>query len=236
MVAAHGIEVSAVRAENLKLNTGTINRRRAPSGRDIISDAALFNLFGVDRIKALDRSDYEGAEIIDDLGTPVPDELKCCADFIVDGSTLDNTFNPALTLKNYCELLRPGGRLCLINTLSNHFDPYTIATPSWFFDYFVMNKFDDCRVYIIVISRTRSQTHFPSMPIVCWTREKLCGTSSPHSRCRPLSSPKRGPVRQPASRRPKRYTVPRRSGMHIGTICVGSNPIRALTSCGRVAR
>jgi hypothetical protein len=150
MVAAHGIDVSAVQAENLKLNTATINRRRAPSGRDIISDAAFFNLLGVDRIKALDRSDYEGAEIIHDLGAPVPDELKCCADFIVDGSTLDNTFNPALTLKNYCELLRPGGRLCLINTLSNHFDPYTIATPSWFFDYFVMNKFDDCRVYIIV--------------------------------------------------------------------------------------
>jgi hypothetical protein len=29
----------------------------------------------------------------------------------VDGSTLDNTFNPALTLKNYCDMLRPGGRL-----------------------------------------------------------------------------------------------------------------------------
>src|ERR1700675_192878 len=92
MVAAHGIDVSAVQAENLKLNTATINRSRATAGRDTISDAAFFNLLGLDRVKALDRSDYEGAEIIHDLGSPVPDELKCCADFVVDGSTLDNTF------------------------------------------------------------------------------------------------------------------------------------------------
>ena len=150
MVAAHGIDVSAVQPENLKLNIATINRHRAALGRDLISDAAFFNLLGVDRIRALDRSDYEGAEIIHDLGIPVPDELKGCADFVVDGSTLDNTFNPALTLKNYCDLLRPGGRLFLINTLSNHFDPYTIATPLWFFDYFAMNKFDDCHVYVLV--------------------------------------------------------------------------------------
>jgi hypothetical protein len=160
MVAAHGIDVSAVQAENLKLNTATINRSRATAGRDTISDAAFFNLLGLDRVKALDRSDYEGAEIIHDLGSPVPDALKCCADFVVDGSTLDNTFNPALTLKNYCDLLRPGGRLMLVNTLSNHFDPYTVATPSWFLDYFVMNEFDDCRVYVVVYFPDKRQNAF----------------------------------------------------------------------------
>ena len=150
LVASHGIDVSGAKAENLKINTETINRSRAASGKEIISDGALFSLLGVDRIKALDHSDYEAAEVIHNLTTPVPENLKGCADFIVDGSTLDNTFNPALTLKNYNDLLRPGGRLLLINSLSNHFDPYTIATPSWFFDYFVVNKFEDCRVYVLV--------------------------------------------------------------------------------------
>ena len=39
-------------------------------------------------------------------------------DFVVDGSTLDNTFNPAQTLRNFAELLRPGGRLLTINAFS----------------------------------------------------------------------------------------------------------------------
>jgi hypothetical protein len=65
----------------------------------------------VENIQALDRSDYEGANVIHDLNLPVTDRLKGIADLIVDGSTLDNTFNPALTLKNYCDMLRPGGRL-----------------------------------------------------------------------------------------------------------------------------
>src|SRR5262249_51539896 len=69
---------------------------------------------------------------------------------IVDGSTLDNTFNPALTLKSYADLLRPGGRLVAANAFSNHHDPYVMASPAWFLDYFVMNRFADCKVYVVV--------------------------------------------------------------------------------------
>jgi hypothetical protein len=46
-------------------------------------------------------SPYEGAEIIHDLNRPVPDKLKESADFIVDGSTLDNVFDPAMVLRNF---------------------------------------------------------------------------------------------------------------------------------------
>src|SRR5580658_8160978 len=55
-----------------------------------ISDRALFRLLGVPRIRVLDHSNYEGADLIHDLTTPIPAELRECADFILDGSTIDN--------------------------------------------------------------------------------------------------------------------------------------------------
>jgi hypothetical protein len=67
-------------------------------------------------VLALDHSNYEGAEIIHNLTTPVPPELRKRADFILDGSPLDNVFDPATVITNFAEMLRPGGRLITTNT------------------------------------------------------------------------------------------------------------------------
>jgi SAM-dependent methyltransferase len=111
-----------------------------------ITDRALFRLLGVSRAMALDHSDYEGAEIVADLNFPIKTDRR--ADFILDGSTLDNIFNPAQGIQNLARLLRPGGRLISANVYSNHNFPYTILTPLWLLDYFVINGFSDCRVYV----------------------------------------------------------------------------------------
>jgi 2-polyprenyl-3-methyl-5-hydroxy-6-metoxy-1,4-benzoquinol methylase len=66
-------------------------------------------------VKAVDVSPYEGAEVIHDLNQPLPDRLRGTADFIVDGSVLDNVFDPATGLRNLTEMLRPGGRLLMSN-------------------------------------------------------------------------------------------------------------------------
>ncbi len=148
-VRSHGL-TPAIDAKDIVLDRDTVNRRPGWADREMISDASLFALLGNTKVKALDHTSYEGAEVVHDLTTEVPPRLRGCADFIVDGSTLDNTFNPALTLKNYADLLRPGGRLFAINTFSNHFDPYVIPSPLWYLDYFVMNRFADCKVYVMV--------------------------------------------------------------------------------------
>src|SRR6185312_10673187 len=96
-----------------------------------------------------------GAEVIHDLTKPLPDHLKGIADFVIDGSTLDNTFNPALTIKNYADLLKPGGRLLTTNNCSNDHNPYVIIPPLWYLDYFLANGFADCKVYIGVCEPTR---------------------------------------------------------------------------------
>jgi hypothetical protein len=121
-----------------------------------VADTELFHILGAKRVLALDHSAYEGADIIHDLTKPLPDELRGCADFVVDGSTLDNTFDPALTLRSYCEMLRPGGRLLACNMYSNDNLPYVMLPPHWFIDYFV---------YVIVGAVHRPEDYLSSGPM-----------------------------------------------------------------------
>lgn len=139
---------SALEMDQIKLDSYTKNRREGHRA-DLINDVSFFKMLGAKNVMALDHSPYEGANIMCDLSQPLPGYLYDTADFIVDGSTLDNTFNPVLTLQNLCNLLRPGGRILLGNVYSNDFEPYAILPPLWYQDFFTMNKFLDCKVYII---------------------------------------------------------------------------------------
>ena len=58
-----------------------------------------------------DHSGYEGAEIIHDLNRPIPAHLENTADFILDGSTLDNLFSPSIAIQSIARMLRAGRRL-----------------------------------------------------------------------------------------------------------------------------
>lgn len=148
LVRQHGISTEGIDAGALEIDRNTIDRLPGYEGRDLVTDTAIFQALGVPKIRALDVSPYEGAEVIHDLNLPVPDSLKGIADFIVDGSTLDNTFNPVLTLKNYADMLRPGGRMVTLNAFSSHDTPYAIMPPLWYLDYFVVNRFADCKAYV----------------------------------------------------------------------------------------
>lgn len=141
-----GLYALGLHAADLGIDTDT----RASTGNDYISDRAFFNILGVENLESIDVSDYEGASVVHDLNQPLPDELEGVADVIVDGSTLDNVFDPAMALKNMARMLKPGGRLLSFNLGSNHYCPYVVLTPLWLFDYFVVNDFVDCQVYVVV--------------------------------------------------------------------------------------
>jgi len=55
-----------------------------------------------------------------------------------------------MVISNFSEMLRPGGRLITANVFSNHHEPYAMLPPLWFLDYFVVNGFVDCKVYILI--------------------------------------------------------------------------------------
>ena len=133
-------------------------------GKGWIRDDAFFRMLGAERVRAIDYSDYEGAGIVHDLSLPIPAELEACADFIIDGSTLDNVFNPAVCLQSVARMLRPGGRFMAVNVGSPHLGPYTIMTPYWLLDFFAVNDFADSRVYVVLHGRRGEMNVFAVDP------------------------------------------------------------------------
>jgi hypothetical protein len=146
------IDVGNIRPENIKTDSKSMNNFLELSDKNFITDAELLRLLGVSKVLALDHSDYEGAEIIHNLTEPIPPSLQGCADFVLDGSTLDNVFDPAMAIRNFAAMLRPYGRLITTNVYSNYQEPYVVLPPLWFLDYFVVNCFADCKVYILTYS------------------------------------------------------------------------------------
>lgn len=133
---------------SIEIDTSTIHHRAGfESG---ISDVSFLRLLGLRNIRALDHSPYEKAEIIHDLRRRLPWRLRRSADIVIDGSTLDNVFTPATVLQNFARLLKPGGRLFMLNAGSPFDTAYVLTTPLWYVDYFATNGFADCKVYVVV--------------------------------------------------------------------------------------
>ena len=109
---------------------------------------SVFHSLADCKVSALDISDYEGAEVIHDMNLPLPDEYKGRFDFIFDGSSMDNIFNGPQALISMSELLRPGGRMVLYNASNSVHTGYLQFSPDWFIDFFAVNRYADCKVYI----------------------------------------------------------------------------------------
>lgn len=142
----------------IEIDRTTVNR--IPGYGQIVTDRSIFRALGIDSVKALDTSPYEGAEIVHNLNEPIPDSLRENADFIVDGSTLDNVFDPAMALRNLAAMLKPGGRVLMINAWSPRDGSYALCSPAWYFDFFVTNGFADCKTYVCVSAGNRANVYW----------------------------------------------------------------------------
>jgi SAM-dependent methyltransferase len=120
---------------------------RHGAGHNYISDVAFFSLFSDMSIRTLDVTDYEGAEIVHDMHDPIPDTLAERFDFIWNGSCLDNMADPATAMQNTFRMLKAGGRVFMMEIGTPHHNAYTMYSPAFFFDYFAINDFADCKVY-----------------------------------------------------------------------------------------
>jgi len=122
------------------------------SGRSTIgpSSAAVRDWFDSADVSVIDYSQYVSGRATHDSADDIPDRLDASVDFILASGSLDDTFDPAMTVKNYGDLLRPGGRLLMTSPFTGNSHFYVTPNLLWYLDYFVMNNFSDCKVYIIV--------------------------------------------------------------------------------------
>jgi hypothetical protein len=117
-------------------------------------------MLGIESLTIIDHSAYEGAELLVDLNYPVTAELEASFDFIIDGGTLDNVFNPAQAIINISRMLKPGGRILTYNLYSNHYTPYSMLPHQWYLDYFAINQFDYAQVYFGVHEFSREKAYY----------------------------------------------------------------------------
>ena len=154
MFASLGVVPAITQTSELHIDTATIE---AETWGATIRDVDFFRMLGLDEVYAIDITNREGAEIVLDLNYPVPSSLANSCELLVDGSLLDNIFDPTSGLKNIAKLLMPGGRCFVHNMANTRIDfsgiPYTMFNPLWFFDYFVWNEFYYCQVYVNVYSK-----------------------------------------------------------------------------------
>lgn len=131
-----------------EVTTAGIDARRR--GVDYISDRQFFSMFTDARVSTLDVSGYEGAEIIWDLNVPFPymDDAIVRADFIFNGSCLDNLFDPAQAMRNLSAMLRPEGRILSFEHGSITQSAYLAYSPEWFWGFFSANDYADAKIWI----------------------------------------------------------------------------------------
>lgn len=76
---------------------------------------------GAKNVQSLDASDYESADIIQDMNQPIPDNLKNKFSTVIDGGSLEHVFNFPVAIKNCMEMIQPGGYYIGITPCNNLF-------------------------------------------------------------------------------------------------------------------
>jgi len=114
-----------------------------------ITQESFFAAFTDAKVASLDVSDYEQADVVCDLQGTLPKMYHGYADFIFNGSCLDNIFDPAAALRNMSLLAKPQGRIYSFEQGNAHPTAYVKYSADWFMDYYALNRFADCKTYIV---------------------------------------------------------------------------------------
>lgn len=132
------------------LDTRTRASKQEAKGveENLISDKSFFSLFSDAEIVAVDVTDYEEADIIHDMTQPLPDHMIGAYDFVINGSCLDNIFDPAAAQRNFGRCLKSNGRLFQVECGSSFSSAYVMFSPEWFYDFYLYNHWHDAKIYV----------------------------------------------------------------------------------------
>lgn len=122
----------------------------------------FFKMFGFSEVHAVDYSSYEGADIVFDLTSDLPKNLYHCFDYVVDGGTLEHTFDPAKSIKNMSNMVKNGGLifhiLPAVGWVNHGFYSFS---PNMFLEFYHANGFQvrDLKLFFMpVTSFSKSKT------------------------------------------------------------------------------
>lgn len=83
------------------------------------ADDFLREFLGASSITVIDASPYEGADMIHDMNTPVPEAWRGRYDAVIDGGSLEHIFNVPVALANLAKVLKVGGPIFITSPANN---------------------------------------------------------------------------------------------------------------------
>lgn len=108
-------ELSLLKAELKRLNSDLPVDDLQPKG---LADP-IFQAFDSTEVLSMDKSDFEGADLLHDMNFPVSESYKEQFDLVYDGGTLEHIFNFPIAIQNIMEMVKVGGHL-IIQTPTNN--------------------------------------------------------------------------------------------------------------------
>ena len=87
--------------------------------RDNDYSEAFFNLLGAKEVSSIDYSAYERADIVHDMNSPIPEDLRQRFSHVHDGGSIEHVFNVPQAFKNCMEMVQVGGHFTQVNCANN---------------------------------------------------------------------------------------------------------------------
>jgi hypothetical protein len=130
-----------------------LSQKGAFRDKGFISDLSLFRSLGFDSVESMDISDYEGCTVVHDLNTDAPSSLYGRYDTIIDGGSSEHIFNLPIAFKNYCRMLKVGGRMIHISPMVNWVNHgFYMFSPNFFLDYYGANRWTIRNLFVRELS------------------------------------------------------------------------------------
>ena len=141
-------DVLTLGRQNLYLTDTLLEQIGAKKAR--FADDIFVSEFGVKNLFSLDYSDFEGADFIYDLNSPVDKSLHARFDVVCNFGTLEHIFDVRVAFENFVNLCKPGGHLILSTPCNNECGHgFYQFSPEFFFSLFSKeNGFDSVEIYI----------------------------------------------------------------------------------------
>jgi hypothetical protein len=80
----------------------------------------FLTLLGAKELVSVDYSDYESADVLQDMNVPLKDELRERFSLVHDGGTIEHVFNVYQAFKNCMEMVRLGGHFTQVGVANNY--------------------------------------------------------------------------------------------------------------------
>jgi hypothetical protein len=151
----HGVPHEPLGSGEVQRTTGFkwVQGEGAEEYRDCIHQKTFFGLLGFnpENLCSLDASDYEGADVVQDLNVPINGSLRSRFDVIFDGGTIHYVFSVKDALFNVAHMCKVGGVVINFNPIDYSDHGFIGLNADVFREFYLVNGFEEVALKYIAI-------------------------------------------------------------------------------------